>query len=208
MPDARLVGTAADGADPEQEALLADSVGLALLVVLETLTPAERLAFVLHDMFAVPFDEIGADRRPLDRRRARCWPAAPGAGCSGATVAPDPDWPAARGRRRVPRRRRDGDFDALVALLDPDVVLRADAGRGAECLRARRGGGRRPGAHVLPGSATAFEPVLVNGVAGLVARQDGRPSSCSPTPWSAAGSSRSTCSPTRSAWPVSSTNRA
>ncbi len=124
-----------DGVDPEHEALLADSVGLALVVVLETLTPAERLAFVLHDMFAVPFGEIGSivDRSPdaarqlasRARRRVR-----------GAPV-PDPDL----GRQREVvdaflAAARDGDLEALVAVLDPDVVLRAD--RGAVAARASR----------------------------------------------------------------------
>src|ERR671939_652885 len=120
----------ADGTDPEHEALLADSVGLALLVVLETLTPAERLAFVLHDMFSVPFDEIGRilDRSPeaarqlasRARRRVR-----------GANPTPDAD-PAAQ-REVVDAflaAAHDGDFDALVAVLDPDVVLRSDSGGG------------------------------------------------------------------------------
>src|SRR5215217_3305669 len=108
-----------DGIDPEHEALLADSVGLALLVVLETLSPPERLAFVLHDVFAVPFDEIApiVDRSPEAARQL-----------------------ASRARRRVRAERavpdadlaaaRDGDFDRLVAVLDPDVVVRADFGPG------------------------------------------------------------------------------
>src|SRR5919106_824032 len=118
----------ADGMDPEQEALLADSVGLALLVVLESLTPAERLAFVLHDMFAVPFDEIGpmvgrsptAARQLASRARRRV---------QGAATVPDPDLP--RQREVVDAffaAAREGDFDALVAVLDPDVVLRSDGG--------------------------------------------------------------------------------
>ncbi|MGW2397860.1 sigma-70 family RNA polymerase sigma factor [Kitasatospora sp. NPDC001664] len=114
------------GADPEEEALLADSVGLALLVVLDALTPAERLAFVLHDMFAVPFDEIApmlektpaAVRQLASRARRRVRGAAPG---------PDPDLTR---RRQVVEAflaaTRGGDFDALLALLHPDVVLRAD----------------------------------------------------------------------------------
>src|SRR5436305_10307239 len=115
-----------DGLDPEHEALLADSVGLALLVVLETLTPAERLAFVLHDMFAVPFDEIApivgrsptAARQLASRARRR-----------GNAGAPVPDTNLTAQREVVnafPAAARDGDFDALVAVLDPDVVLRAD----------------------------------------------------------------------------------
>src|ERR671922_2719903 len=136
----------ADGTDPEHEALLADSVGLALLVVLETLSPAERLAFVLHDMFAVPFDEIApiVDRSPeaarqlasRGRRRVR-------------GTAPVPDADLARQRELVDAflaAAREGDFEALVAVLDPDVVLRADQGvrpgasteiRGARTVAAR-----------------------------------------------------------------------
>src|SRR5207248_4691255 len=113
--------------DPEQEALLADSVGLALLVVLDTLAPAERLAFVLHDMFAVPFDEIApivgrtptAARQLASRARHRV---------HGAVPAADPD--LARHRKVVEAflaASRNGDFDALLALLDPDVTARADA---------------------------------------------------------------------------------
>src|ERR671930_1828723 len=119
----------ADGTDPEHAALLADSVGLALLVVLEMLSPAERLAFVLHDMFAVPFDEIApiVDRSPeatrqlasRARRRVR-----------GADPIPDADltaqWEVVDAFLAA---ARDGDFDALVTVLDPDVVLRADGGR-------------------------------------------------------------------------------
>ena len=136
----------ADGVDPEHEALLADSVGLALLVVLETLPPAERLAFVLHDMFAVPFDEIApiVDRSPAAARqlasRAR-------RRVQGAAPVPDPD--LARQRAVVDAflaASREGDFDALVAVLDPDVVLRADTGALRDPRRAggpRRGGRRR-----------------------------------------------------------------
>src|SRR5919204_1383068 len=117
-----------NGVDPEQEALLADSVGLALLVVLETLTPAERLAFVLHDMFAVPFDEIApivgrssaATRQLASRARRRV---------RGAAPAPDADlaaqWEVVEAFLAA---AREGDFDGLVAVLDPDVVLRADGG--------------------------------------------------------------------------------
>src|SRR2546423_3279585 len=118
----------ADGPDPEHEALLADSVGLALLVVLETLTPAERLAFVLHDMFAVPFDEIApiVDRTPeavrqlASRARRRV---------QGSAAQPDVDLD--RQREVVDAfflAAREGNFDKLVSLLDPDVVMRADAG--------------------------------------------------------------------------------
>ena len=121
----------ADGVDPEQEAVLADSVGLALLVVLEKLTPAERLAFVLHDMFAVPFEEIApmvgrkpdAARQLASRARRRV---------QGSD--PVPATPHSRQREVVDAfiaASHDGDFDALVAVLDPDVVLRADTGAGA-----------------------------------------------------------------------------
>src|ERR671914_656984 len=119
----------ADGTDPEHEALLADSVGLALLVVLETLNPAERLAFVLHDMFAVPFDEIApivarspaAARQPASRARRRV---------QGERAVPDADLET---QREVVdafvAASREGDFEALLELLDPDVVLRTDRGR-------------------------------------------------------------------------------
>jgi RNA polymerase sigma factor (sigma-70 family) len=118
----------ADGTDPEHEALVADWVGLALVVVLETLSPAERLAFVLHDMFAVPFDDIAriVDRSPeatrqlASRARRRI---------QGENVVPDADLAA---QRKVVEAfhaaAREGNFDALLEILDPDVVLRADAG--------------------------------------------------------------------------------
>src|SRR5947207_3458125 len=117
-----------DGIDPEHEALLADSVGLALLVVLNTLNPAERLAFVLHDLFAVPFDEIApivgrspaAARQLASRARRRV-----------RGAAPTPDADLARQREVVDAflaASRAGDFEALVAVLDPDVVFRVDAG--------------------------------------------------------------------------------
>ena len=138
----------ADGTDPEHEALVADSVGLALLVVLETLSPAERLAFVLHDIFAVPFDEIApiVDRSPeaarqlasRARRRVRAENTVPDADLDAQREVVDAFLAAAR----------DGDFDRLVAVLDPDVVLRADFGAAAS--REIRGAsrGHRPG-HVL-----------------------------------------------------------
>ena len=126
MPDPII--DRADGTDPEHEALLADSVGLALLVVLETLTPPERIAFVLHDMFAVPFDEIApiVDRSPdaarqlASRARRRV---------QGENTVPDADLNT---QRRVAdaflAAARGGDFEALLEVLDPDVVLRADLG--------------------------------------------------------------------------------
>ena len=162
----------ADGIDPEHEALLADSVGLALLVVLETLTPAERLAYVLHDMFSVPFDEISAilDRSPdaarqlasRGRRRIR-----------GADTTPDAD---AAAQQEVVEAflaaARDGDFDALVAVLDPDIVLREDWGsgtivevRGAENVVRRARSASQLGLVV--------RPALINGVAGWVSLLDG-----------------------------------
>jgi RNA polymerase sigma-70 factor (ECF subfamily) len=174
LPDP--VVTRADGADPESEALLADSVGLALLVVLETLTPAERLAFVLHDMFAVPFDEIApiVDRTPdaakqlasRARRRVR-----------GAGTVPDGD--PARQREVVNAflaAARNGDFEALVSVLAPDVVLRADGGSGeigrSTVIR---------GAALVAGQALTFSrlaplgrPALVNGSPGFVAVDRGR----------------------------------
>jgi RNA polymerase sigma factor (sigma-70 family) len=163
--------------DPEHEVLLADSVGLALLVVLETLTPAERLAFVLHDVFGVPFDEIAAivERSPAAARqlasRAR-------RRVQGATPVSDADLD--RQREVVDAffaAARDGDFDALVAVLDPDVVLRSD------------GGAARPGASfVVHGARDVAEqamtfarlspfvrPALVNGGAGVVVAPGGRP---------------------------------
>jgi RNA polymerase sigma factor (sigma-70 family) len=141
----------ADGIDPEHEALLSDSVGLALLVVLETLSPTERLAFVLHDMFGVPFEEIApivgrspaASRQLASRARRRV---------RGAAPAPDAD--LSRQREVVDAflaASRDGDFDTLVAVLDPDVVLRADSGAvlAGRSREVRGAGSRRAGAHLL-----------------------------------------------------------
>jgi RNA polymerase sigma-70 factor (ECF subfamily) len=166
----------ADGTDPEHEAILADSVGLALVVVLEMLSPAERLAFVLHDMFAVPFEEIAPiiDRSPTATRQL-----------------------ASRARRRVQKGTapdtdlaaqqevvdaflaagRDGDFEALVAVLDPDVVLRQDFGvagpgvsrevRGAEKVASQ--------AVVYTRLRLAVKPALINGTPGVVTFRDGEP---------------------------------
>jgi RNA polymerase sigma factor (sigma-70 family) len=166
-----------DGVDPEHEALLADSVGLALLVVLETLAPAERLAFVLHDMFAVPFDEIApivgrsptAARQLTSRARRRV---------QGATPVPDAD--LARQRQVVDAffaAARDGDFEALVAVLDPDVVLRSDGGvvrpdasavvHGARAVAER--------AFTFARLSPFVRPALVNGAAGVVVAPRGRP---------------------------------
>jgi RNA polymerase sigma-70 factor (ECF subfamily) len=163
----------ADGTDPEHEALLADSVGPALLVVLDTLAPAERLAFVLHDMFAVPFDQIApivgrspdAARQLASRARRRV---------HGATV---PDADLTRQRTVVDAflaASRDGDFDALLALLDPDVVLRADiAAVQAGALKEVHGAPAV--AATFAGRARAARPALVNGVAGAVWAPGGRP---------------------------------
>jgi RNA polymerase sigma factor (sigma-70 family) len=163
-----------DGIDPEHEALLADSVGPALLVVLETLAPPERIAFVLHDMFAVPFDEIApivgrspASARQLAsraRRRVR-----------GAGTVPDAD--LTRQREVVDAflaASRGGDFDALLAVLDPDVVLRAD--RAAVQMGASREvRGAAAVADTFSGRARAAQPALVNGAVGLVWATGGRP---------------------------------
>ena len=173
VPDPVIV--ADEGADPEQEAVLADSVGLALLVVLDMLTPAERLAFVLHDMFAVPFDEIApmlgrspaATRQLASRARRRV---------QGA--APPPDADLARQWAVVDAflaAARSGDFDALVGVLDPDVVLRAEqAGSSTEVRGAQAVASSALGFAWLAGHARL---ALVNGAAGLVAAPRGRPAS-------------------------------
>ena len=170
LPDPIVDG--ADGIDPEHEALLADSVGLALLVVLETLTPAERLAYVLHDMFSVPFDEIGAvlNRSPdaarqlasRGRRRIRDVDTTPDADTAAERDLVEAFLAAARG----------GDFDALVAVLDPDVVVRDDAGSGS-LVEVR-------GAENVARRAVAFSRLgldaraaLVNGASGFLSRLDG-----------------------------------
>jgi RNA polymerase sigma factor (sigma-70 family) len=167
-----------DGGHPEHEALLADSVGLALLVVLEQLSPAERLAFVLHDMFAVPFEEIAqmlerspeATRQLASRARRRV---------QGAEV----DAPADRARQRevaeaFQAAAREGDFERLVSVLHPDVVLRVDTGGGGPLHVV-------VGAETVAGQAILFrssapetdrtEMVLVNGAAGLLQIRGGRP---------------------------------
>ncbi len=162
------------GIDPEHEALLADSVGLALLVVLDTLNPAERLAFVLHDLFAVPFDEIApivgrsptAARQLASRARRRV---------QGAATVPDADLTY---QREVVdaflAASRGGDFDALLAVLDPDVVLRADrAAVSAGASREVRGAAAV--ARQFSGRARFAQPALVNGAAGAVWAPGGRP---------------------------------
>jgi RNA polymerase sigma factor (sigma-70 family) len=167
----------ADGMDPEHEALLADSVGLALLVVLETLSPAERLAFVLHDMFAVPFDEIApiVDRSPAAARQlaSRARRRVRGA-------APEPDVDLARQREVVDAflvAAREGDLEALVAVLDPDVVLRADRGALRPGAPTELRGAREvaTGALGFARLAPLARPALVNGAAGLVVSRRGRP---------------------------------
>jgi RNA polymerase sigma factor (sigma-70 family) len=165
----------ADGTNPEHEALLADSVGLALLVVLETLSPPERLAFVLHDIFAMPFDEIapiidrspGAARQLASRARRRV---------QGEKTVPDADLDT---QREVVdaflAAAREGDFERLLQVLDPDVVLRRDV--------APLGGSREVrGARAVAGQALAYtrlgalmRPALVNGAVGGVATIDGDP---------------------------------
>ncbi|MGW6058965.1 sigma-70 family RNA polymerase sigma factor [Streptomyces sp. NPDC055189] len=164
-----------DVVDPEQEALRADSVGLALLVVLETLAPAERLAFVLHDMFAVPFDEVApivertpaATRQLASRARRRVQDSAP---------APDND--PVRQREVVGAflaAAREGDFDALLELLDPDVVLRADSGELASGLsKLVRGASAVAGqAAMFSTGAPSTEKAFVNGRVGAVGVPDG-----------------------------------
>jgi RNA polymerase sigma factor (sigma-70 family) len=164
---------------PEDEALLADSVGLALLVVLDTLTPAERLAFVLHDMFGMPFEEIApivertpaATRQLASRARRRV---------RGATPQMDPD----RKRQRAIvdaflAAARNGDFEALVAVLDPNVVFRADRGRLAVAHAPTRVTGAAAVAGQILARAPRFarfaRPAIVNGTAGLIVVPRDRP---------------------------------
>jgi RNA polymerase sigma-70 factor, ECF subfamily len=178
VPEPILTG--AEGVDPELEAILADSVGLAMLVVLETLSPPERLVFVLHDMFGVTFDEIarivgrspGAARQLASRARRR------------VRGTPVPDADLARQRAVVDAflaATRDGDFEALMAVLDPDVVRRADLGsvpapasapevRGAEAVAEQAIAGLRG-----RGPGVVIRPVLVNGAIGRVVLDEGRP---------------------------------
>jgi RNA polymerase sigma factor (sigma-70 family) len=165
-----------DATDPEHEALLADSVGLALLVVLERLTPPERLAFVLHDMFGVPFEEIApiVDRSPSAARQlaSRARRRVRGA-------APTPDADVARQREVVDAflaAARGGDFDALLQVLDPDVVIRVDAGTTSRTRELR--GARAVAEQALlfrTAGAPFARPALVNGAAGLVVVPRDRP---------------------------------
>ncbi|MEU6298873.1 sigma-70 family RNA polymerase sigma factor [Streptomyces erythrochromogenes] len=164
----------ADGLDPEQEVLLADSVGIALMVVLETLAPAERLAFVLHDLFAVPFDEIApvlgrstaSTRQLASRGRRRV-----------AGVVPPPDPDPARLRAVVDAflaASRGGDFDALVDVLDPEVVARSDGGALRPSLVRRGAAEVASQAITFARFAQAARPVLVNGLPGVLALAEGR----------------------------------
>ncbi len=166
----------ADGTDPEHEALLADSIGLALLVVLQTLSPAERLAFVLHDTFAMPFDQIApildrspeATRQLASRARRRV---------QGTAPRPDSDldsqWKVVDAFLAAARQ---GDFEGLVAVLDPDVVLRADGGLTGLSHQAQ-------GAEAVAGQATMWSRprgltvrrALINGAAGVVSERHGQP---------------------------------
>jgi RNA polymerase sigma-70 factor (ECF subfamily) len=164
------------GVDPEHEALQADSVGLALLVVLEALTPAERLAFVLHDMFAVPFDEIGEmiDRSPAaarqlasrGRRRVQ-----------GQPTTPDPD--VAKQRQVVDAffaASKNGDFDGLVAVLHPDVVLRSDGGAARPKMTFTLHGAGAVAKQAFTSSRLSpfVRPALINGAAGVVVAANGK----------------------------------
>jgi RNA polymerase sigma factor (sigma-70 family) len=170
-----------DASDPEHQALLADSVGLALQVVLDALSPAERLAFVLHDIFGLPFEQIApaVDRTPVTAKKL-----ASRARQRVRESAPDPDRDLASQREAVhafEAAAREGDFDALLAILDPDVVLRVDGGAQTAGMQILRG------ATTVAGRASAFRrtaaapivayPVLVNGVAGVVNTVDGKLSS-------------------------------
>jgi RNA polymerase sigma-70 factor (ECF subfamily) len=173
----RLPDPVVAGPGPEAVALAADEVGLAMLVVLDTLGPDERLAFVLHDMFAVPFGEIAEilDRTPnsaaqlASRARRRAREASP--------RRPEPDM--ARQREAVDAffaAARDGDFDALLAVLHPDIVLLSDGGPGRPASRVLRG------ARIVAGQAVTFaklspwvSPAIINGAAGVVVAPHGRP---------------------------------
>lgn len=174
LPDPVVTDVAAD---PEGAAVLSDSVGLALLVVLESLSPTERLAFVLHDLFGLPFDEIApivgrtpvATRKLASRARLRV---------RGAVPKPDPD-PV--GQRRIVEAflaaAREGDFAGLVSILDPDVVLHGDTGAlpGMTVLRGREAvAGQLATFHRMATVATA-RPARINGTAGLVNTVDGKP---------------------------------
>lgn len=172
LPDPVVSGPG--GVDPEQEMLVADSVGIALMIVLQTLAPAERLAFVLHDLFAVPFDEIApilgrtsaSTRQLASRARRRVEGAAPAA-----------DTDHARKREVVDAfltASRGGDFDALLAVLDPDVVARSDGGTLRPSLLRRGAQDVASQAITFARIAEAARPVLINGSPGVVSVAEGR----------------------------------
>jgi RNA polymerase sigma-70 factor (ECF subfamily) len=175
LPD--LLIDRVDGIDPEHEALLADSVGLALFVVLETLSPPERLAFVLHDIFAVPFDEIGpiVERSPeaarqlasRARRRVRAERTVPDADLETQREVVDAFLAAAR----------EGDFDRLVAVLDPDVVVRADFGPagGSQEVHGAAAVARQALSYAELARDAETRPALINGAAGVVGFLNGQP---------------------------------
>ena len=178
VPDPIAVHADAAAPDPEQEALLAESVGLALMVVLDALTPAERVAFVLHDVFGVPFSVIGqiagrseqAARQLASRARRQvkdAGPCAPDVGLPQQRAIVDAFFTAARA----------GDFDRLMELLDPDAVIRADGGPGRPGASVvMRGAAQIARATIATASPRAdFTPVLVNGVAGMLITVGGRP---------------------------------
>jgi RNA polymerase sigma factor (sigma-70 family) len=172
MPDPII--DRAEGTSPEHGALLASTVGLALLVVLETLAPAERVAFVLHDIFDMPFDEIApiVERTPeaarqlasRARRRVRARNASPDADVEVQRSVVDAFLAAAR----------DGDFDRLVAVLDPDVVLRGDTGAG-RLVELRDAEHVARGAQTFSLLGLVRRPVLVNGLAGALCTLEGKP---------------------------------
>jgi RNA polymerase sigma-70 factor (ECF subfamily) len=176
LPEPIVTGTSIDS--PEHDAVLADSVGLALLVVLETLTPSERLAFVLHDVFAVPFDEIAdvvgrtpaATRQLASRARRRI-----------QDSAPQPDADLAVQRSVVDAflaAARAGDFEALLRVLDPDVVFRFDGGGSGPLARPTIRGAEAVARELLSTGAPfapLAEPAIVNGAAGAIVRAAGRP---------------------------------
>jgi len=167
------VTTGSSGSNPEQEALLADSVGVALLVVLDRLAPAERLSFVLHDMFGVPFEEIGpivgrsaeAARQLASRARRRV---------RGGATAPGPEM--AKQREVIDAfvsALRAGDFEGLLAVLDPDLVVRADMAPGAS-TEIRGAAAWARGAVAYGHLAQMTRPALVNGAIGIVVAPKGR----------------------------------
>ena len=176
LHEADPVISSPDGIDPEQEVLLADSVGLALMVVLEMLAPAERVAFVLHDMFSLAFDEVApvvgksvdATRQLASRARRRV---------QGVTTVPDVDLTVQR--QAVDAffaAARDGDLEGLVAVLDPDIVLRSDGGAALPALTVEVRGADKVAkrARAFSSPERILHPVLVNGVVGVIVEEAGR----------------------------------